>query len=159
MPSIKAASPKLLHISYVGVYVVGAGALLHTLNSAALINVELRHYICQFVWSWAFPIGFTLSFGPVAMRTYRIYRIFEHYLNPGKFISDPFLITGALLLLPVNLIVAVIWTIADHFTTKQVIYRDNGSQDQVSQLHIRLDCTCEYLNVWIGNVYLYFFWQ
>ncbi len=55
MPSIKAASPKLLHISYVGVYVVGAGALLHT-HSAALINVELRHYICQFVWSWALPI-------------------------------------------------------------------------------------------------------
>ena len=93
-PSIKAASPKLLHISYIGVYIVATGLFIQILFTAAQMTQDVRPYICQMLWGWCFPVGFILSFVPVAMRTWRIYRIFKHYLNPGPFISNRVLIGG-----------------------------------------------------------------
>ena len=74
-PSIKASSPRLLHITYAGVYIVALGAFTWTLFSAASIKLDLFGAFCQFFWAWCLPIGFTLSFCPVAMRTWRVYRI------------------------------------------------------------------------------------
>ena len=73
---------------------------------------------CQLLWGWCLPIGFTLSFSPVAMRTWRIYR-FKHYLNPGPLISDPILIGGVLLLLLFDVVIAIIWTSIDPFYVEE----------------------------------------
>ena len=153
-PSIKAASPKLLHMSYVGVYILLLGIFLWTLNPAAAIRVERRPIFCILFWTWFMPIGFTLTFCPVAMRTWRIYRIFKHYLNPGKLISDPILIGGVLVLLAVDLIIAVTWTTVDVYVieTNEIVMHIPG---QASVIGIKLDCTCDYLLVWFGIIISY----
>ena len=149
-PSIKASSPRLLHITYAGVYIVALGAFTWTLFSAASIKLDLFGAFCQFFWAWCLPIGFTLSFGPVAMRTWRVYRIFVHYLNPGPLISDPVLICGVLLLLLVDVIIAVIWTAVDSF---EADYSVIDWQDDV--LKVKVVCDCKYHSLWISIVTLY----
>ena len=47
-PSIKASSPRLLHITYAGVYIVALGAFTWTLFSAASIKLDLFGAFCQF---------------------------------------------------------------------------------------------------------------
>ena len=95
-PSVKASSPYLLHISYIGIYIISIGFWLNSLYSAAALDTKWRHYFCQLMWGWSFPLGFIISFSPVAMRAWKLYRIYEHYLNPGPLISNPVLIGGSL---------------------------------------------------------------
>ena len=149
-PSIKASSPKLLHLSYIGVYIVVLGTFMWCLFHSAAISLELRNHFCQLLWGWCLPIGFTLSFSPVAMRTWRIYRIFKHYLNPGPLISDPILIGGILLLLLVDVVIAIIWTSIDPFYVEE---------DQLSigggVVKVRFYCNCNYHNYWLGLIFSY----
>ena len=136
--SVKANSIKLLHMSYCGSYIVAAGTFVWTLYSAASISTDLRAIFCQFLWVWCLPIGFTLSFGPVAMRTWRIYRIFIHRFHPGPLISDPILIMGVLMMLLIDIIIAVLWTTLDKLNTEQI----RKTEGKIVKL--RTICTCEY---------------
>ncbi len=151
-PSIKATSPKLHHLTFIGIYIILIGLFTWTLNPAALINAEKRHYFCHFLWAWCLPIGFTLTFGPVAMRTWRIYRIFKHYLNPGPFISDPVLIVAVVVLLVLDLVLGVAWTAVDPYVVRPVMAL---SRERHRRLMIRLDCECQYLDVWIAVLFTY----
>ena len=149
-PSIKASSPRLFHITYTGVYIVALGAFTWTLFSAASIRLDLFGAFCQFFWAWCLPIGFTLSFGPVAMRTWRIYRIFVHYDNPGPLISDPILFCGVLLLLLVDVIIAVIWTVLDTQQTQYFFDKNLLKRKAVCA------CVCEHNKIlWLSIIVLY----
>ena len=155
-PSIKAASPKLLHISYIGVYIVATGLFIQILFTAAQMTQDVRPYICQMLWGWCFPVGFILSFVPVAMRTWRIYRIFKHYLNPGPFISNRVLIGGTMLALLLILILSVIWTIIDPFTLEtqeKFILYDHDSDIITRQ--ITHQCNCKYYFYWLAIIMSY----
>ena len=147
-PSIKASSTKLIHISYFGFYIVTAGTLISYLR--ILLSLEspldkIRPHFCHLFWAWCLPFGFIAAFGPVGMRTWRVYRIFKHYLNPGPLISDPVLIGGvALLLMPV-VVVAVVWSVVDPMTIDRMFKFQRGARAQVKVI-----CTCEHYYVWLG---------
>lgn len=155
-PSVKASSPKLLHMSYLGLYIMLLGSYSWSLNPAAGIRVEGRNIFCSLLWIWCMPIGFTLTFCPVMMRTWRIYRIFKHYLNPGPFISDPILIGCVVVVLIVDLIVSATWTAVDRFTTTENVFTIiSGNDAQETLVGVRLDCVCNYLVIWLGIFYSY----
>ena len=149
MPSVKATSLKLLNISYIGTYILILGTLLWTLFSAASINIQLKHYFCQLLWAWTIPVGFSLSLGPVVMKTWRLYRIFEHYLDPGPLISTPYLITGTLLIASLYLTVSVSWTASDRFVLNATEHFDN---EEASQVVITWYCVCNYRVYWLVSV-------
>ena len=152
-PSVKASSPKLHNLSYVGIYLVLLGLFTWTLSPA--IDVHKRHYFCHLLWAWCLPIGFTLTFCPVAMRTWRIYRIFKHYLNPGPFISDPFLIGGVVVGLGIDLILSVVWSAIDPYMLSPNEFLYGGGDGETSSLAVKYDCTCHYLEVWIAIIFTY----
>ena len=115
--AIKATTPNLLHMSYGGIYIMLLGLLVFALYSAIPLQVLWKGPFCCVLWTWTFPIGFTLSLGPVAMQTWRLYRIFIHYMNPGRFISNRVLVGGVLALLAVDVTVASMWTGLDLIQT------------------------------------------
>lgn len=154
-PSIKATSPKLLHMSYAGVYCVLLGTFLWSLNPAAVIDVNSRPIFCNLLWTWLLPIGFTLAFCPVAMRTWRIYRIFKHYLNPGKLISDPILIGFVVVFLVMDLTLSIIWTAVDYYMTEVNVFMMPGGDGQASVVGIRIDCVCDHTIIWLGAFFSY----
>lgn len=151
-PSIKASSPYLLHISYVGVYIVSVGFWVYSLYSAAALNTKWRHYFCQLLWAWCLPLGFILAFGSVAMRTWRIYRIFKHYLNPGPLISDPVLMAGITALLAPLLAISIAWTATDPFRG-MTDFDDEASVGEL--VRVKVICECNHYFVWLGLILTY----
>ena len=146
--SVKASSPRLLNISYMGIYILILGAFLWTLFSAASVNIQFRHHFCQLLWAWTIPIGFSLSFSPVLMKTWRLYRIFEHYLDPGPLLSTTYLVTGTLLITLLYLAVSIIWTASDRFMLESRDHFDGKSPDRVV-LAIEFHCTCHFQFLWL----------
>ena len=138
--SIKATSPKINHLAYVGAYFLIIGfALTTTSYSVVLDDNEAR--VCQAVWAFFFPYGFTLAFGTAAVRTWRLYRIFNHYLKPGRFITEPSLFGIVLFLLSVDIVVSVVWTTIDPFIITSTIDASEGV--------IHQNCDSNYYFAWL----------
>ena len=110
--TVKASSPKLNHFAFIGAYLLLFGLTLFLLLEAR-DHTAIDGPVCHTVWVWIFPISFTLTVGTVTVRTWRLYRIFNHYLNPGRSISNTALISMLVFLLSVDVIIAVAWTVVD----------------------------------------------
>ena len=151
--SVKASSPKLNHFSFVGIYLVVVGILLNVINEHPRLSDTVKAHLCQAVWCWFLPIGFTLAIVPVVVRTWRLYRIFTHYLNPGHFISNPVLITVICIMVVVDLIIAIIWTSIDPFRIQEL--ESTTMDGDATFLLIRLGCRSDYYFVWLGVILAY----
>jgi hypothetical protein len=150
-PSIKASSQKLLHISYIGTYMVGLGSFCYYLFLAGQFPIETRSYFCQLLWGWCLPIGFILTMVPVAMRTWRVYRIFKHYRNPGPLISDPVLISTTLVLLLPVLVISIAWNTTDPFRVEKIF----GGRTFSGAPQVKQECNCTYYYLWLGIIFTY----
>ena len=150
-PSIKASSLKLLHISYIGAYMVGLGSFLYFLFLATHFPIKFRSYFCQLMWSWCLPIGFILSMVPIVTRTWRIYRIFKHYLNPGPFISNPILIGCVVVLLFPVLVVSTTWNVIDPYRVEKIF----GERISTTGVQVKEVCNCTYHYVWLALILAY----
>lgn len=156
---IKASSPRLNHLIYIGSYVLGAGALIYAIFKAVPMNDQIGNIVvCQLPWLWFFPAGFTLVFGTLAGRTWRLYRIFTHFTDPGKFISDPVLAVFVLLLLLVDITVSIVWTMTDplHF---EIIMETQSIEMvgsvQIQKIVLSRGCTADFYVLWCIVVYGY----
>jgi gamma-aminobutyric acid type B receptor len=150
-PSIKATSPKLIHLAFVGGYIFLATHMFLNIGWATDLGPEIDTPICQIIWVWGLPLSFTLIMGIVTVRTWRLYRIFVHYLDPGKFLSNPALTLAVLLLASIDIAIAIIWTAVDpmKFVYKEILLKVG------SQYEVFLDPDCTYNLVWFVLVYLF----
>ena len=121
-PSVRASSPNLSHFAFAGIYILIFALLLFEFTEIRDHAPSVSGAICQFIWGWAFPIGFTLTIGTVTVRTWRLYRIFTHYLDPGKLISNTALVTMLVILLSIDIIIATIWSALDPLRLVTVEY-------------------------------------
>ena len=112
-PSVKATSPKLTHLAFVGSYVLIVTIMLWSISRMTDFGPEIDVPICQVIWAWGLPLSFTLTMGIVTVKTWHLYRIFVHYLNPGKFLSNSALTLAVLLLASIDVAIAIIWTAVD----------------------------------------------
>ena len=152
---VKASSPKLVQPAFIGVYFLVAGAILSTSFYANELSTVIGTIICQAVWVWLFPISFTLMMGIITLRVWRLYRIFKHYMNPGKFISNRALLTILSVMVLLDVIIAIVWTISDPMHFQFVEYKvKNG---QTYELIIDQSCvsTHNITPLWIGTVFTY----
>ena len=147
----KATSPKLVHLAFVGGYAFIAILMLWCISWAIDLGPETDAAICQVIWAWGLPLTFTLTLGIVTVRTWRLYRIFVHYLDPGKFLSNPALTLAVLLLATVDIAIAIVWTAVDHME-----FRYNEIMVKVgSQYEVFLEPECFHNIVWLVLVYLF----
>ena len=150
-PSVKATSPKLTHLAFVGSYVFIATIMLWSMSRVTDFGPEIDAPICQVIWAWGLPLSFTLTMGIVTVKTWRLYRIFVHYLNPGKFLSNSALTLAVLLLASVDIAIAIIWTAVDPIKFRyNEIFLKSGSQDEIF-----LHPECYYNLVWLVLVFLF----
>ena len=149
-PSIKAQSPKLNQITYVGAYMFATGTLLSILYKTIALDTVSYGNICQAIWPWLFSISFTVFFVPICARTWRLYRIFTHYLHPGPFISEPVLFTVVAIFVAIDVLLAIIWTAVDPFVGEEI----KTDFDENGDFAIRLGCNCDYVIIWYALVYL-----
>ena len=111
-PSIKAASPVLNQFTFASCYLTIVCALLFiSLKTFGLADFNVVGNICHSLWAWLYPTTVTLGVGVLQAKTWRIYRIFIHFRNPGPFISNKALITIVLVQLTLDMIVGTAWSV------------------------------------------------
>ena len=110
---------------YIGCYIFIFTLLLYILS--AKLNEQFDDFatkiLCNLTWAWLLPISLTLSFGTVAVRTWRIYRLFTNPFHPGRFIGDYYLIAFVFILLLVDIFVAIVWMAIDPQGVEQTSYK------------------------------------
>ena len=150
---VKASSPKLIQPAFVGAYIFILAMFLNSLFFATELSHLTGGIICQAVWTWLLPISFTLMMGIITVRAWRLYRIFMHYLKPGKSISNSALLTILLVLVLFDILIAIIWTAVDpnQFAFLEYIVKKRHIQE------VLLDQSCSSKNnfLWMGLIFTY----
>ena len=83
---IKASSPRLNHLIFIGSYLVLIGMTTFTVSGGFYVtNWDLGKLLCSF-YVWFVDVGVTLIAATVFIKTFRIHRIFVHFKNPGGLI-------------------------------------------------------------------------
>jgi hypothetical protein len=129
--SVKASSPYLSQLIFLGLYLFIMSTLVFSISNTIS---GTSGAICQILWDWLFPFSFTLITGTVTVRIWRLYRIFIHYRNPGRFISTRALIIIVLFLLFINSLIAIARSAVDPLKQKLVNFMvENGPANEIMQ--------------------------
>ena len=112
-PSIKASSHILNHFIFTGCYIWTAASIIYIIVLKALSseNEEIYANCCHAVFAWLLPVGWTLIFGTLITKTWRIYKIFVHFRDPGHLISNEALVSFVLLQLGLDIALGMFWSI------------------------------------------------
>lgn len=157
---IRAQSPHFFHMIFSGCYLYVIAALLHTVrvaNWTGYSDIDSKAFgmaigtICNAV-IWCLNLATVLIFGTMCALSWRIYRIFNHFLHPGKSISDPFLAGLVSILIAINIAVLVAWSASDPLLPRLEL-ANNGLTAGVLLHYGRCDCEnlLAWLSVWILN--------
>ena len=147
-PSVKAQSPKLNQISYCGFYLFSLGTILFTVLKAVRMSPDSYGALCQVMWPWVYSISATVFFAPICARTWRLYRIFIHYLNPGSLISDKVLLGFVGFCIFIDVVLATVWTAVDPYQGEYI-----ADTNRDGDYYSRLSCDCQYTAAWISTMY------
>ena len=141
--SIKATSPKLTHLAYIGCYLIIIAVVAYVLRKTFELDWESR-CILYHVTNSSASFGSTLVFGVMCGKTWRLYRIFVHFRNPGRLISNPVLFLFVVFLLVFDAIVTLVWILMDPFSPKSETFTDGDT------IMIRETCHSKYYFLWFG---------
>ena len=143
--SIKATSPTLSHLIFSGCYLYLVALLLlvvlYTYSSS--LSLVVYPVFCSAI-SWCVPIAFSLIYGTICVKTFRIYHLFMNHTlkrRHGGFLSDATLTVFVMCLVLFDTIVNTIWNVVDPWTQEEQI-------DFVHSGNVRVICTCNNLPIW-----------
>ena len=124
--SIKASSPKISQLAFIGCYIQVLGCIVTTCIDVYTDQISPQtNCILWHVLNIAAAIGTTLIFGTVCARTWRLYRIFVHFKDPGKFVSERFLILCVILFVAADVAISTIWIAVDPFRECVEVHHTN----------------------------------
>ena len=125
-PSVKSSSTVLLHFCYVGIYMLNLVSNIHFIKSTFVITSDTVHVALCSISIITGSFGLTLVLGTLTMKTWRLYKIFVHYMNPGKFLSNKTLLLFVCCLTLVDLVICITWFVFDPITISyEVVSRNN----------------------------------
>ena len=111
---VKASSYKLLHFAYAGCYLLVFSIFTQTIIEGLATKITpaaacyLWHVLNTFI-----ALGFTMILSTLCLRTWRLYRIFIFYTNPGRFLSDYPLMLVVFACVAVDGLIALTWVAVD----------------------------------------------
>ena len=151
--SVKATSPNLTHLVFSGCYLFSIALLVLSIQESVSINPVIYAVLCN-IFSWCFLVGFSLIFGTICTKTWRVYKIFKHFSNerPGRFLSDNSLIIIVTLFLVVDIIICTTWNLKDPWMTKLTV---EPFLHGTPILFVRSECTCQHITQWVIAIALY----
>ena len=112
-PSVKASSILLSQLIYLGCYLNLLNLFFIIIQSHSQIDGPSTEILQNLITPWLHPISVTVIIGTVGARTWRLHRIFVHYLKPGRFIANKYLIILVLFLVFIDVILGTLWTAID----------------------------------------------
>ena len=152
--TIKASSSRLNHLAYVGCYCTLFALLIYTIVEAFPTSPGATTVLCNFI-PWLTSIGFSLVFGTVIVKTWRLYRIFlrstKHKRHVRMMNKDSVLAASVVVLVAVDVIFCTLWSAVDALE-----YRNETriNMDRVRQEVVEF-CVSEYFAVWFALLAVY----
>lgn len=147
---IKMSSPNLNNLIIVGcIHVYVAGVLFG-------LNKEQASYLCQ-LELWIVVIGFSLGFGAMLSKTWRVHVIFLNTKTAKRvIIRDRQLFGMVAVLLLIDFIILVTWQIVDPVTSKveNLTLQVSLEDDTGIQPYITM-CTCDNITIWLACIYVH----
>ncbi|XP_059158110.1 gamma-aminobutyric acid type B receptor subunit 2-like [Physella acuta] len=155
---IKLSSPKLNNVATIGCILVYTAVIMLGLDDRTLTD-SVFPIICS-VRAFLLAAGFSLAFGAMFAKTFRVHQIFtraHHGLVKSKLIQDTHLLVIIGVLLAVDSSVVLVWVVVDPMsrhvtnTTKEVSPDD---EDLIFQEQLTT-CHSNHLQKWLGAFYAY----
>ncbi|RDD36470.1 Gamma-aminobutyric acid type B receptor subunit 2 [Trichoplax sp. H2] len=144
---IKMASPNLNCCILIGCILCYTSVLISGMD-AVIPALKDRKYSCV-AEIWLLSIGFTIAFGSVMLKTWRIFKIFTNKTKIRLVIKDIHLLTRVTELLIVDIIILTLWSVIDPVSTTEI---DVGTvvknEKQIIRNRIQV-CTSNYSIVWL----------
>ena len=128
---VKSSTLPFLHVMYIGFYCINFSLHVYFIQKSFSVSSESYLYFCH-IFFLTFPVGSVLVMGTVLMRTWRLYRIFVHFRNPGKFLSNYILIAIVFGLASVEIVICIFWYILDPFRINYLFPEPNNYEKTVS---------------------------
>ncbi|XP_057667977.1 gamma-aminobutyric acid type B receptor subunit 2 isoform X1 [Diorhabda carinulata] len=152
---IKMSSPQLNNLIIIGCMLTYTSIIFLGLDSG-LSSIDAFPYICT-ARAWTLMAGFSLAFGAMFSKTWRVHSIFTDVKLNKKVIKDYqlFMVVGVLLV--IDLIIMTTWQFADPFyrDTKQMERYLHPSNEDIIIIPENEYCASEYQTIFVGSIYAY----
>ncbi|XP_076340715.1 gamma-aminobutyric acid type B receptor subunit 2-like [Tachypleus tridentatus] len=152
---IKMSSPYLNNIIIIGCMLTYTSVILLGLDSG-LTSEKNFPYICA-ARAWVLMNGFTLAFGSMFSKTWRVHAIFTNIKLNKKVIKDYklFMVVGVLVV--VDIIILTTWQIIDPFYRETSLGAQLPSPENEDSVIIpKMEfCKSQKMTVFLGSIYAY----
>ncbi|XP_058796020.1 gamma-aminobutyric acid type B receptor subunit 2 isoform X2 [Phymastichus coffea] len=152
---IKMSSPHLNNLIIIGCMLTYSSVIFLGLDST-LASVNSFAYICT-ARAWLLMAGFSLAFGAMFSKTWRVHSIFTDVKLNKKVIKDYqlFMVVGVLLF--IDLAIMTTWQVADPFyrETKEMEPYPHPSSEDIIILPQNEYCQSNRMTVYLGSIYAY----
>ncbi|XP_071956737.1 gamma-aminobutyric acid type B receptor subunit 2-like [Antedon mediterranea] len=151
---IKMSSPNINNLIIVGGILAYSCVFLLGLDKAFLSTSEFR-VVCV-ARAWFLCVSFTLAFGAMFCKTWRVYRIFTNVKMKKKVIKDGHLIIMVAVMLVIDAIVLIAWQLLDpmHVAKQYLEPKVEEGRDVLIE-PIAYACVSNFKNVWLSILYVY----
>ena len=157
--SVKAASVTMSHFMFSGCYLILLRVFLIAVEFSAgwqtrsgdeVYRCEVAFGVICNVSEWLNSIGISLVMGTLCGKSWRIYRLFNHFTTKRYLVSDVTLTLFIVCLVSVNVILLVMWAAFDPLlaTFEQETIEYSGEDEPV--ILLRVFCRCQYFSIWIS---------
>ncbi|KAL0859671.1 hypothetical protein ABMA27_010790 [Loxostege sticticalis] len=152
---IKMSSPHLNNLIIVGCMLTYLSVIFLGLDSS-LSSIAAFPYICT-ARAWLLMAGFSLAFGAMFSKTWRVHSIFTDVKLNKKVIKDYQLFMVVGVLLAIDLAIMTTWQISDPFyrATKQMEPYPHPSSEDIVIVQENEYCQSERMTIFIGIIYAY----
>ena len=146
--TLKASSVKVLQLAFVGSYMLVLSVFSHILidSFSESYMIVARCHLWH-VLNTSLAVGLALISSTLCVRTWRLYRIFVYFKNPGKCLSNRALIVVSLLCSSVIALIGLLWFLID--PVRPIDFNSPGelsilkhSNNTVSGVEIKLNLRC-----------------
>ncbi|CAH1111941.1 unnamed protein product [Psylliodes chrysocephalus] len=152
---IKMSSPQLNNLIIIGCMLTYTSVIFLGLDSG-LSSIDAFPYICT-ARAWTLMAGFSLAFGAMFSKTWRVHSIFTDVKLNKKVIKDYqlFMVVGVLLF--IDLALMTTWQVADPFyrDTKQMERYPHPSNEDIIIIPENEYCASEHQTIFVGSIYAY----
>ncbi|RVE54939.1 hypothetical protein evm_000306 [Chilo suppressalis] len=152
---IKMSSPHLNNLIIIGCILNYLSVIFLGLDSS-LSSIGAFPYICT-ARAWLLMAGFSLAFGAMFSKTWRVHSIFTDVKLNKKVIKDYQLFMVVGVLLGVDLAIMTTWQVSDPFyrATKQMEPYPHPSSEDIVIVQENEYCQSERMTIFIGVIYAY----
>lgn len=133
--AIKASSPTLNHLIFLGCYMIIVGIIMDVISyDKAVVTLEnasdIRPNLCK-IFTWLLSVGITLFLGTFCAKTWRLNRIYttsKELKTNVRFIQGYHLFGFVCILATVDSLICIVWYFIDPFTLLRTKTHDTESE-------------------------------